>query len=451
MGMLLKCIGLWLLIMWHKESLLVLCNDNGPQRFSLPIANYHDPKPISTDVFDSFSPGNGIEKLRKEIDKLMSRGCSIFNGTVVTKQNRSSEYLRSMEGGDGVILRPNISCPDEVLILNKKLLDLLKSYRDNFPAIGHGNRPSSTKARKGVIYEPYEPQSNSLPSGKPNTPREYTESMEYGGMTIYPDDKSHLDATSTPSTELSDLLKSYHESFPDIDHGNRPSRTKAQKGVVYEPQIVPQEGVDSNVEGTSPSMESIDENIEKNNNFPNNTCVCCLNNILKLDIINGSEDDCSKCCDSMQNSKNTSDLVSSESDTAEAVNVSAADLRAKDSSLQNTSSSVKQGGHNSTSLDNTATSRTRRSRRKKPLFTRHAAIDSPEKLNLLSRSPSHGKDSNKTGYVIAVVVVVILAVLVVVMFAVFFYKKRSEFWKWTHQRYYRYNRQKDILLDDTYI
>jgi hypothetical protein len=354
--------------MWPKENFVVLCNDNGPQRFSLPIANYHDPKPISTDVFASFSLGNGIEKLQKEIEQLMSKGCTIFNGTVGMKENRSSEYLESMEGSGCVTFRPNISCLDEFLILNKTLSDLLKSYCDNFLAIDHGNSPSKSMAQKGVIYEPNDPQSNSLPSGRQNTPREYTESMEDGGgITLHPD-KSRLAATSTPSTELSDLLKSYHERFPDIDHGNRPSRTKVRKGVVHEPQIVPQEGRDPNVEGTSSSVERTDENVEKNNNFPKNTCDCCLNNALKLGIKNGSDDDCSKCCDTMQTCKNTSDSVSSESDTAEAVNVSAADLTAQDSSI-----SVRQDGHNSTSLGNTTTSVTPLSRYREPLLTTDGA------------------------------------------------------------------------------
>jgi hypothetical protein len=110
--------------MWQEEHLLVLCNDNGPQRFSLLIANYHNPKPISTGVFASFSLGNGIEKLQKEIEQLILKGCSIFNGTLGMKQNKSSEYLESMEGSGGVIFRPNISCLDEVLILNKTLSDL---------------------------------------------------------------------------------------------------------------------------------------------------------------------------------------------------------------------------------------------------------------------------------------------------------------------------------------
>jgi hypothetical protein len=430
--------------MLRKENLLVLCNDNGPQRFSLPIANYHDPKPISTDVFASFSPGYGTEKLQKEIDQLRSKGCTVFNGTVGEKQNRSSEYPEIMEVNGGVTFRPNTSCLNELLILNKTLSDLLKSYRDNFLATDHGNTPAKSKAQKGVIYEPNDPQSSSLPSGGQNTPREYTESMEDGGgITLHPDE-SNLAATLTPSTELSDLLKSYHESFPDIDHGNRPSRTKARKGVVYEPQIVPQEGVDTNVEETSSSVEKAGENAERNNNFPNNTCNCCLNNALKLGIINGSNDDCSKCCDTMQTGKNTSVSVSSESDTAEAVNVSASDLTAQNSSI-----SVKQDGHNSTSLDNTTTSVTPPSRYKEPLLTMDGVNGSSEKLNLLSQPLDPGKKLNTSGHVIQVVLVA-LTVLVVVVIAVFFYKKHPEIWERSRLRYYSHNREMDIHLDDVH-
>jgi hypothetical protein len=138
--------------------------------------------------------------------------------------------------------------------------------------------------------------------------------------------------------------------------------------------MVPQEGVDPNVEGSSSSMERTDENIEKNNNFLNSACACCLNNTLKLGIINGSDDDCSKCCDTMLTGKNTSDSVSSESDTTEAVNVSAVDLTAEDSSR-----SVKQDGHNSSSLDNTTTSVPPLTRYREPLFTMDGANGSPEK------------------------------------------------------------------------
>jgi hypothetical protein len=435
--------------MWHKKNLWVLCNDNGPQRISLPIANYYDPKPISTDGFVSFPPKNYVDKLQKELDRLMSKGCFIFNGTVVMKQNRSSEYLKSMEGSGGVTIHLNSSCLDEFLILNKTSSDLLDSYHDSFPATGHDNKPSSTKARKGVIYEPNDSQSSSFPSGKQNRPREYTESMENGGdMTFHPD-ISRLDATTTASTELSDLLKSYHDSFPAIDHGNRPSSTRARKGVVYEPQIVSQEGIDSNVEGTSSSMERTDENIEKENSFPDKTCVCCLNNALKLGTINGSDDDCSKCCDTMQNGNNTSNSASGESDIAEAVNVSAENLTAQDTSLQTSSSSVKQDGRNSSSLDNTATSVTPFSRYRKPLLTLDAANGSSDNSNLLSRSRSLGTDLNRTGYVIPIVLVT-LAVLMVIVFTVFFYKKHSEFWTQTYLRYYRYNKLMDIPLHDMY-
>jgi hypothetical protein len=355
--------------MWHEKNLWVLCNANGPENFSLPTENYYDPKPISTDEFASFSHKNYVDKLQEELDRLMLKGCFIFNGTLAMKQKRSREYLKSMDGSGGVAMRINTSCLDELLNLNKMSSDLLTSYHDTSPAIGHDDRPSNIRARKGVIYEANDPQSSSLPSGNQNRPREYTENMEeVGGMTLHPD-LSRLDATSTASTELPDLLRLYHESFPSIDHGNRPSSTKARKGAVHEPQIQPQEGVHPNVEGTSSSMETNYENIEKENNFPDKTCVCCLNNALKLGTINGSDDDCTKCCDTMQTGKNTSDSVSSESDTAEEVNMTATDLTAQKSSLQNSSSSEKQDGRNSSSLDNTATSATPLSRNRKSLFT----------------------------------------------------------------------------------
>jgi hypothetical protein len=147
----------------------------------------------------------------------------------------------------------------------------------------------------------------------------------------------------------------------------------------------------------------------------------------------------------MQTGKHTSDSVGSESDTAETVNVSAADLTAQNSSLQNSSSSVKQDGRNSSSLDNTATSVTPLSRYIKPLFTLDAANGSSHNLNFLSL----GNDLNRTDYVIQVVLVT-LAVLVVIVLTVFFCKKHSKFWKQTNLRYYRCNRQVDILLDDMY-
>lgn len=95
-------------------------------------------------------------------------------------------------------------------------------------------------------------------------------------------------------------------------------------------------------------MERTDKNVEKNNNFPD-----CLNNASKIGIIIQRDYDCSKCCDTLQTGKNRSYSVSSESDAAEAVDVSAADLTAQDSSI-----SVKQNGHHTSSLDITTTSMT---------------------------------------------------------------------------------------------
>jgi hypothetical protein len=82
---------------------------------------------------------------------------------------------------------------------------------------------------------------------------------------------------------------------------------------MHEPKVVPHRAIDSNIEGTRSSVENEDESIEKNSNN-------------SLGIRNGSDDDCSKCCDTMQNGKSTSDSVSIENDTPQAVNVLSVDL-----------------------------------------------------------------------------------------------------------------------------
>jgi hypothetical protein len=71
-------------------------------------------------------------------------------------------------------------------------------------------------------------------------------------------------------------------------------------------------------------VEHKDESVEKNNN----NC---------LGIRNGRDDDCSKCCDTVQNGKSTFDSVSIENDTPQAVKVLCADLTAGVSSLQSSS------------------------------------------------------------------------------------------------------------------
>jgi hypothetical protein len=108
------------------------------------------------------------------------------------------------------------------------------------------------------------------------------------------------------------------------ENDNRISNTVAHTGFMHEPKAVPHKAVDSNIEGTRSSVENKDESIEKNNNN-------------SLGIRNGNDDDCSKCCDTMQNGKSTFDLVSIENDTSQAVKVLPADPTARDSSLQNSS------------------------------------------------------------------------------------------------------------------
>jgi hypothetical protein len=70
----------------------------------------------------------------------------------------------------------------------------------------------------------------------------------------------------------------------NIEHDNRTSVTVAHNGFIHEPKVVPYKAVDSNIEGTRSSVENKEESIEKNNNN-------------SLGIRNGSDDDCSKCCD----------------------------------------------------------------------------------------------------------------------------------------------------------
>lgn len=84
---------------------------------------------------------------------------------------------------------------------------------------------------------------------------EYTVSLEGGGDgVIVHCDFSHLGVGLTLNTELPSPLSTYHGSFLVTDH-NRYSCSVASKGVIYKLKIVPRKGVDSNIEGTSTSME----------------------------------------------------------------------------------------------------------------------------------------------------------------------------------------------------
>jgi hypothetical protein len=302
MGMFLKCVGMWLLIVWHKENVSVHCNI-----LDVPTRNLHDVEPNSTDVFAK----NDTHILVNEVAMKLYPNP---NTTAVMEQNTSSEHLDSKEGTDSL--------------------------------------------------------------------------------------SEHV-------------LKLDNETFVDIDHDNRSTRIGDRKGVVHEPEIVPQQDVYSNTEGHGSSVESADENTEQNDHFPDKICVCCLNNT--LGIRNGSDDDCKKCCDAMQTGNNASDSVGNET-------YAAANQIDQDSSLKNGFSSVKQDGHDCSSLDNISTSVT-------PLSRNRMQLDVTNCSNLLLEPPSVDKDLNSTGYVILVVAT--LTVLVLVVSAILLYKKRSNFQKWT--------------------
>jgi hypothetical protein len=491
MDILLKYVGVWLLILWHMESVWVFCNKDDPQSYSLPVGNDHEPKPVSRELSALFSSGNDTVNLQNDTDEVKSKGDSYVNSTVDTKQNRAPENIVSTEGIGGMTLHSDTSHHVEGSTSSTNVSDMLSAYHSSFSAVEHDNRTSSTMARKGVTYKPngvnYSLPTRSDQESKPITTdafalfssrndtnklqketdhvklkgdsfanstvvtkqnrSEYIVSLEGGGgVTLHPD-FSHLDAGLTPITELPGPLNSYHGSLLAVDHDNRTSSTVAQKGVMHKPKIVPRKGVDSNIEGTSTSMEGTDENVETNNNFLDKTCVCCLNNALKLGMKNGSNVDCSKCCDTMQNGETTSDPASSKSETVEPVNIlhadSAGSPTSEDGTLENASDSVKQDKHNSGSPNNTSTVVTPLSKNKKPEFTLDAANDLPGSLNLPSQSSAHDKELNKTDYVIPVVLV-ILAVPLFIVLVVFFYKKSVEFWE---RRHYR---QMDFLIDGIY-
>jgi hypothetical protein len=124
MGMLLKCIVMWLLILSHNENLSVNCNIT-----DVPTRNLHDLKPNSTDVFDR----NDTHILVNEVAKKLYPNP---NTTAVMEQSTSSEYLGSREGNGS--LSEHLSKLD-----NETFLD-----------IDHDNGSTRTEDRKGVMHEP---------------------------------------------------------------------------------------------------------------------------------------------------------------------------------------------------------------------------------------------------------------------------------------------------------
>jgi hypothetical protein len=491
MDNLLKYMGVWLLILWHKENIWVSCNSDGPQSYSLPAGNDHDAKPVSAELSALFSPENDTVIPLKEADEVKSKGNAYINSTFAPKQNKAPEHIGSMEGFRGVTLHPHISHIDESPKFSTNLSDMVSEYHSSFSVVEHDNRTSSTMARKGVTYKPNGVNSYSLPARSDQEPKpvstdvsalfssgndtdklqkgtnrvksegdsfvnstivtkqnrsEFVSLEGGGGVALHPS-FLHPDAGLTPITELPGPLSSYHDSLFAVDHDNRTSSTVVEKGVMHKPKIVPRKGVDSNIEGSSTSMEGTDENLETNKNLLDKTCVCCLNNTPNLGKRNKSYYDCSKCCDMMQNGRNTYDSVSSKSETVEPVNMlpahSAGSPIDEESTLKNNSDSLKQNNQNSGSLNNTSASVTQLLRNKKPLFTLDAANDLPESFNLPSQSSANDKEVNRTDYVVPVVVV-ILAVPLFLVLVVFLYRKTLEFWE---RRHYR---QMDFLIDGIY-
>lgn len=271
-----------------------------------------------------------------------------------------------------------------------------------------------------------------------------------GGVTLQ--DISRLDASSVPDSESLNPSSSFNDSFPVADHDNRSSSIVPRKGVAYKPKIVPRKGVDSGTEENSSSMsgssiESTGDNTE-NNYFLDKKCVCCLNGTFNVGDKNNSDKNCWKCCGIVKDGRNTSFSVSSMSNVTESVNVlpadspaSAVNLTSQDSTLQNTSDSVKLDKHKSSSLNRTDAAITPPARNKKPPFTLDALNDLP--ANLSSQSLSHSTDFSRTDYVIPVVLV-IMAIPLVIVLALFLYKKGSEFWE---RRHYR---RMDFLVDGMY-
>jgi len=272
-----------------------------------------------------------------------------------------------------------------------------------------------------------------------------------GGATLQ--DISRLDASSVPDSELLNPSSSFNDSFPVVDHDNRSSGIVPRKGVTYKPKIVARKGVDSGTEENSSSIsgssiESTDGTTEKNDDFLDKKCVCCFNSTFSVGNKNNSDKNCRKCCGLVKDGRNTSFSVSSMSNVTESVHVlpadspaSAVNLTSQDSTLQNTSDSVKLDKHKSSSLNRTDAAIIPPARNKKPPFTLDALNDLPS--NSSSQSVSQSTDFSRTDYVIPVVLV-IMAIPLVIVLALFLYKKGSEFWE---RRHYR---RMDFLIDGMY-
>ena len=346
--------------------------------------------------------------------------------------NKEQVWIHCKDGGPESYSLPNGS-KDVQKQQNQELLDLFSSEKNTTEQV----KPNTV---------------NGISITQNSRSHESILHMDGGGVTLH-QDISRLDVSSVPDNELLNPSISFNDSFSVVDHDNRSSSIVPRKGVTYKPKIVPRKGVDPGTEensssGSGSSIESADDNTEKNNDFLDKKCVCCSSGTFNIGNSNNSDKNCQKCCGIVKDGRNTSFSLSSMSNVTEPVNVlpadspaSAVNLTSQDSTLQNTSDSVKLDKHKSSSLNRTAAAIIPPAKNKKPQFTLDAVSDLP--ANLSSQSVSHSTDFSRTDYVIPLVLVIMTIPLVVVL-ALFLYKKVSEFWE---RRHYR---RMDFLIDGMY-
>jgi hypothetical protein len=139
----LKCAAVWLLILWHKENALVVCNNGGLEKYSAATGIRDDPKPRSTDMMGKSSSQNNTDPVHKESDQVNSEGVSLSESTVAT-----SEYTSIGSSKDGGTANPSPDNSDAGSTAATKLsgpLRLLVGERDN--------KTSRSRHRRGAVYE----------------------------------------------------------------------------------------------------------------------------------------------------------------------------------------------------------------------------------------------------------------------------------------------------------
>jgi hypothetical protein len=147
MDILLKSIGVLLLLtLWNKENVWILCNEDGPQSYSLPTGNSNAQKPKYSELSALF-----ISE-KNTTDQMKPNGDTVVSSTSITEKNGSHENIVHMEGGGGVTIYPDISHLPASSVPGRELLNSSSSFNDSFSVADHDNRSSSIVPRKGVTY-----------------------------------------------------------------------------------------------------------------------------------------------------------------------------------------------------------------------------------------------------------------------------------------------------------